>query len=78
MLWIWTGLKCCRLVKGFKFLMHQSNLWGFGPIPLCQSDSCSHDESVDTDKMYFNRLPDDKILDWSKMEHIADDMLKCN
>ena len=25
----------------------------------------------------FNPLPDDKILDWSKLKHIADDILKC-
>ena len=25
----------------------------------------------------FNSLPDDKILDWSKLKQIADDILKC-
>ena len=25
----------------------------------------------------FNLLPDDKILDWSKLKQIADDILKC-
>ena len=25
----------------------------------------------------FNPLPDDKILDWSKLKQIADDILKC-
>ena len=25
----------------------------------------------------FNPLPDDKISDWSKLEQIADDILKC-
>ena len=25
----------------------------------------------------LNPLPDDKILDWSKIEQIADDILKC-
>ena len=25
----------------------------------------------------FNPLPDDKILDWSKLKKIADDILKC-
>ena len=25
----------------------------------------------------INPLPDDKILDWSKMKQIADDILKC-
>ena len=25
----------------------------------------------------FNPLPDDKILDWSKLNQIADDILKC-
>ena len=24
-----------------------------------------------------NPLPDDKILDWSKLKHIADDIFKC-
>ena len=27
--------------------------------------------------LYFNSLPDDKILDWSKLKQIADDILKC-
>ena len=26
---------------------------------------------------YFNPLPDEKILDWSKLKEIADDILKC-
>ena len=25
----------------------------------------------------INPLPDDKILDWSKLKQIADDILKC-
>ena len=25
----------------------------------------------------FNQLPDDKILDWSKLKQIAGDILKC-
>ena len=25
----------------------------------------------------FNPLPDDKILDWSKLKQIADEILKC-
>ena len=25
----------------------------------------------------FNPLPDDKILDWSKLKQTADDILKC-
>ena len=25
----------------------------------------------------FNPLPDDKILDWSKLKQMADDILKC-
>ena len=25
----------------------------------------------------FNPLPDDKIVDWSKLKQIADDILKC-
>ena len=25
----------------------------------------------------FNPLPDDKILDWSKLKQIANDILKC-
>ena len=25
----------------------------------------------------FNPFPDDKILDWSKLKQIADDILKC-
>ena len=25
----------------------------------------------------FNSLPDDKILDWSKLKQIADDILNC-
>ena len=27
--------------------------------------------------MFFNLLPDDKNLDWSKLKQIADDILKC-
>ena len=26
---------------------------------------------------WVNPLPDDKILDWSKLKQIADDILKC-
>ena len=26
---------------------------------------------------YVNSLPDDKILDWSNLKEIADDILKC-
>ena len=25
----------------------------------------------------FNPLPDNKVLDWSKLKQIADDILKC-
>ena len=28
-------------------------------------------------RLAFNLLPDDKILDWSKLKQIADDILKC-
>ena len=28
-------------------------------------------------KKLFNPLPDDKILDWTKLKQIADDILKC-
>ena len=28
-------------------------------------------------KRVFNTLPDDKILDWSDLKQIADDILKC-
>ena len=28
-------------------------------------------------KRWMNALPDDKILDWSKLKEIADDILKC-
>ena len=28
-------------------------------------------------EMEFNSLPDDKILDWSKLKQIADDISKC-
>ena len=27
--------------------------------------------------LYLNPLPDEKILDWSKLKDIADDILKC-
>ena len=27
--------------------------------------------------MYLNQFPDDKILDWSKLKEVADDILKC-
>ena len=27
--------------------------------------------------VFFNPLPDDKILDWSKSKQIEDDILKC-
>ena len=26
---------------------------------------------------FFNQLPNDNILDWSKLKQIADDILKC-
>ena len=29
------------------------------------------------ENIMFNPLPDDKILDWSKLKQIADDILKC-
>ena len=35
------------------------------------------EERVKTEDFLFNPLPDDKILDWSKMKQIADDILKC-
>ena len=28
--------------------------------------------------IYINLLPDDKILDWSKLKQISDDILKCS
>ena len=28
-------------------------------------------------EILFNSLPDNKILDWSKLKQIADDILKC-
>ena len=28
-------------------------------------------------KCSFNSLPDDKILDWSKLKQLADDILNC-
>ena len=30
-----------------------------------------------TKQAHFNPLPDDKILDWSKLKQIADNILKC-
>ena len=30
------------------------------------------------DLIMFNPLPDDKMLDWSKLIQIADNILKCN
>ena len=27
--------------------------------------------------VWMSQLPDDKILDWSKLKQIADDILKC-
>ena len=35
--------------------------------------SCQHEDTF----FCFNPLPDDKVLDWSKIKQIADDILKC-
>ena len=41
--------------------------------PICKITMC-----VSFDKLYFfNPSPDDKILDWSKLKQIADNILKC-
>ena len=32
---------------------------------------------VDLVQSEFNPFPDDKILDWSKLKQIADDIIKC-
>ena len=37
-----------------------------------QSDFC-----IDHFHKCFNPLPDDKVIDWSKLKQIADDILKC-
>ena len=34
-------------------------------------------ENTSHDPEPFKQLPDDKILDWSKLERITDDILKC-
>ena len=39
--------------------------------PTCTS------AEFDLDSHRLNPLPDDKILDWSKLKQIADDILKC-
>ena len=40
--------------------------------------SIGTDDVLDNFKFVnFNTLPEDKILDWSKLKQIADDMFKC-
>ena len=60
------------------------------PFPTVFSKACTADTSKPglvlervnqsaegTVMAAFNSLPDDKILDWSKLKKIADDILKC-
>ena len=44
-------------------------------ILVAYSDLLLHILSF-TKQALFNQLPDDKILDWSKLKQIADDILK--
>ena len=50
--------------------------------PSKHSSVVTHDVKISSDqydhsKQNFYSLPDDKILDWSILKQIADDILKC-
>ena len=48
--------------------------------PIYHNNMSSAEEYTSTVSRFpisINRLPDDKILDWSKLKQIADDILKC-
>ena len=47
--------------------------WGEGRGGDDQWTDCIREDCP----LLVNSLPDDKILDWSKLKHIADDILKC-
>ena len=55
-------------------------------LPHNKFHPCPKFESIQTDcninvaqmvHLFFNLLPNHKILDWSKLKQIADDILKC-
>ena len=52
--------------------MQAMPLWKGGGLSNAYANSM---DSGHPEKM-INRLPDDKILDWSKLKQIADDILK--
>ena len=43
-------------------------------VYMLHSESQVH---LDSKNIILNPLPDDKILDWSKLKKIADDIFKC-
>ena len=55
-------------------------------FPQCFQKACFQEASkgvilwewVKADGACFNPLPEDKILDWSKLKQFTDDIFKCN
>ena len=41
------------------------------------SEPCSGQDWLHASLLCINPLTDDKLLDWSKLKQIADDILKC-
>ena len=47
------------------------------PQSYINSEYFRNSEPNDKNLELFNPLPDNKILDWTKLKQIADDILKC-
>ena len=50
--------------------------WSYHCLYMCVS-VCVCPNSCTMHDLYIKPLPDEKILDWSKLKEIADDILKC-
>ena len=60
--------------------LHQYWHWMCGPMknPVVETGSWTRDIMIAKLTLNLtNPLPDDKILDWSKLKQIADNFLKC-
>ena len=53
-------------------IIYTSSIWILMRPPPSFSSTC---KTIDCDDL--TPLPDDKNLEWSKLEQIADDILKC-
>ena len=69
MLPIWTSLKF-----GDRNNLLQGNTLEFSKFKAFAKDKSKVAHLM---TLTFNPLPDEKILDWSKLKQIADDILKC-